>query len=273
MLLTDLRHAIRLLARRPLFTALATLTLGIGMAANAVIFSWVDALLLNPLGDVAAQRELATLTVTTASRNGLSFSYPNYEDVRAARGGAIRDVAVFSTTAMSLRTDDGAERVWGQLYSGNMFDLLAVRPAIGRLITESDNRAKGAHRVVVISHAFWQRRFGGRSDALGQVLSLNGTPFTVIGVASPGFTGTQVALHFDVFVPVMMEPVFRSSRQSSARESPSITCVCLPFRKSCTGKYSPTPTPCAGSWLVPRIISGWSTSPQSCVPPRGVDPG
>ena len=89
-----------------------------------------------------------------------------------------------------------------------MFDLLGVRPALGRLIGEADNRARGAHPVVVIGHAFWQRRFGGRADALGQVLTLNGTPFTVIGVASPGFKGTQVALHFDVFVPVVMQPVF-----------------------------------------------------------------
>ena len=89
-----------------------------------------------------------------------------------------------------------------------MFDLLGVPPAIGRLIGESDSRARGAHPVVVISHDFWQRRFGGRADALGQVLTLNGTPFTVIGVAAPRFKGTQVALHFDVFVPVMMEPVF-----------------------------------------------------------------
>jgi putative ABC transport system permease protein len=109
---------------------------------------------------------------------------------------------------MSLRTREGADRIWGQLYSGNMFDLLGVRPAAGRLLGESDNRAKGAHRVVVIGHAFWQRRFGGRADALGQVLILNGVPFTVIGVAPPAFKGTQVALHFDVFVPVMMEPVF-----------------------------------------------------------------
>ena len=208
MLLTDLRHAVRLLVRRPLFTILATLTLGTGIAANTVIFSWVDALLLHPLGDVADQEDLAVVTVTTAARNGLSFSHPNYLDVRGARGRTFTDVATFSTTAMSLRTDAGAERVWGQLYLGNMFDLLGVRPAIGRLFSDADNRAKGAHPVVVISHDWWQRRFGGRADVAGQVVTLNGTPFTIIGVASPAFKGTQVALGFDFFVPLMMEPVF-----------------------------------------------------------------
>jgi predicted permease len=208
MLTTDLRHAVRLLVRRPLFTALAVATLGIGMAANAVIFSWVDALLLNPLGDVVDQRSLAAVTFTTAGRQDLSFSYPNYQDVRAARGDAIDDIAVFATTAMSLRTPAGADRVWGQLVSGNLFALLGVQPAAGRLIAESDDGAAGGHPVVVISYDFWQRRFGGRADAIGQTLTLNGRPFGIVGVAPPRFKGTQVALAFDVFVPMAMQPVF-----------------------------------------------------------------
>jgi predicted permease len=217
MLLTDLRHAVRLLARRPLFTALATITLGLGMAANAVIFSWVDGLLLNPLGDVVDQRRLAVVTITTPARNGLSFSYPNFQDVRAARGGAFQDLAVFSITAMSLRTDAGADRVWGQLVSGNTFELLGVQPAIGRLIAERDDRTKGGHPVVVLGHDFWQRRFGGRADALGQALVLNGRPFTIVGVAAPRFRGTHTALGFDVFVPLTMEGVFYQGDRLSDR--------------------------------------------------------
>lgn len=208
MLLTDLRHAARLLVRRPLFTAVATLTLGLGIAANAVIFSWVDSLLLNPLGGVANQRELAVVTATTSTRDGLSLSHPNYLDVRTARGGALRDLAVFATTAMSLGTDAGAERVWGQLFSGNMFDLLGVRAARGRLLTEADDRTPGAHPVVVLSHTFWQQRFGGNDRVLGQTLRLNGQAFTVVGVTAPGFRGTQAALGYDLFVPMMMERTF-----------------------------------------------------------------
>jgi predicted permease len=217
MLLTDLRHAVRLLARRPLFTALATLTLGMGMAANAVIFSWVDGLLLNPLRDVADQQRLATVTFTTPTRNNLSFSHPNFLDARAARGGALADLAVVGTLPMSLRMGDTAERVWGQLYSGNTFGLLGVRPALGRLLDETDDRIPGGHPVAVIGHDFWQRRFGGRADALGQVLTLNGRPFTIVGVASPRFKGTQVALAFDVFVPVMMTPVFYQGNRLAER--------------------------------------------------------
>ena len=208
MLLNDLRYAVRVLARRPLFTLLATLTLGLGMAANAVIFSWVDALLLSPMGPVPDERSMVVVTFTTPQRNGLSLSYPNFQDVRAARSGALEDVAVFSTTPMSLRTRDGAERVWGQLFSGNMFELLAIRPALGRLITEADAPAPGDGSVAVLSHGFWQRRFGGRADAIGQVLVLNNRQFTVVGVAGPGFQGTQAPLSFDIFVPVSMTPVF-----------------------------------------------------------------
>ena len=208
MLLNDLRHAVRLLVRRPLFTVLATLTLGIGIAANAVIFSWVDALLLNPLGGVVDQRDLAVVTVTSASRDGLSLSHPNYLDLRASRGGAFQDVAVFGTAAMSLGATGGAERIWGQLFSGNMFQLLGVRAARGRLFSENDDETPGGHPVVVLSHRFWQRRFDGRDAVVGETLRLNGQPFTVVGVAAPAFRGTQAALGFDVFVPVTMARTF-----------------------------------------------------------------
>jgi macrolide transport system ATP-binding/permease protein len=218
MLLTDLRYAVRVLVHRPFFTLLATLTLGLGMAANAVIFSWVDALLLNPLGPVADQRSVAVVTFTTAQRNSLSFSYPNFQDARAARGGALEDVAVFSMTPMSLRTGDGAERVWGELFSGNMFGLLRLRPALGRLITEDDTRAPGTGTVAVLSHDFWLRRFGGRPDVVGQVLVLNNRSFTVVGVAAPGFQGTQAPLGFDVFVPVTMTNVFYQGDRLNDRQ-------------------------------------------------------
>jgi predicted permease len=209
MLLTDLRLAMRLLlVRRPLFTALATATLAIGIAANAVIYSWVDGLLLNPLRGVADQHRLAVVTVTTASRDGLSFSYPNYVDVRAARGGAYTDLAVFGSAAMSLRTDRVPERVWGQLFSGNMFDLLGVQPALGRLLTEEDDRAPGGEPVAVLAHAFWQRQFGGRASVIGETLVLNNRAFTIVGVTPPAFQGTQGALAFDVFVPLSMQAVF-----------------------------------------------------------------
>ncbi len=219
MFLTHLRHALRLLVRRPLFTALATLTLGIGIAANAVIFSWVDALLLNPLGGVIDQRQLAVVTATSGSRDGLSLSHPNYLDLRTARGGAFADVAVFGTAAMSLGTEAGAERIWGQLYSGNMFQMLGVQAARGRLLSEIDDRAPGGHPVAVLSHDFWQRRFGGRDTAVGETLRLNGQPFTVLGVTAPGFRGTQTGLGFDVFVPVMMERTFVAGNRLEQRGS------------------------------------------------------
>jgi predicted permease len=218
MLLTDIRLALRLLlVRRPLFTALATVTLAIGIAANAVIFSWVDAVLLNPLSGVADQRRLAVVTVTTASRDALSLSYPNYVDIRAARGGALQDIAVFGTAAMSLRTDGGAERVWGQLVSGNIFDVLGVQAAFGRTLGEDDDGAPDAGAVAVITHGFWQRRFGGRPTAVGETIVLNGQPFTIVGITPPAFKGTHVALAYDVFVPLARERAFFPSARREVR--------------------------------------------------------
>lgn len=217
MLLTDIRLALRLLGRRPLFTTLATLTLSLGIAANAVIFSWIDSLLLNPLGGVTDQQRLAVVTVTTSSRDGLSFSYPNFEDLRATRGGALQDVAVFATAAMSLRTAAGAERVWGQLYSANMFEVLGVSTVLGRTLGDQDNRAPDAHPVAVMAHGFWKRQFGGRHDIVGDTIVLNGQTFTIVGVTPPDFRGTQAAIGFDVFVPLSMEGAFFPSRRLADR--------------------------------------------------------
>ena len=147
--------------------------------------------------------------MTTPTRDNLSFWYKNFLDVRAQRPAGMRDLGVFTTVAISWRSGSGSERVWGQLVSGNLFELLQVRAIAGRLLAETDTRAAGGAPVVVLSHAFWQHRLGGRPDVLGTVLTLNGQPLTVVGIAEPGFRGTLAALGMDVFVPVTMQAVFR----------------------------------------------------------------
>lgn len=219
MLIHDVRDAIRSLKGRPGFTAAAVLTLALGIGANSVIFSWIEATLLNPMPGVSDSGSLAALHFTTATRDNLSLSYPNYLDIRDASVPGIAGVAVFNPGALSLRTTDGAERVWGEVVTGNMFALLGVNAAAGRLITPNDDVAPDGHPVVVLSHAFWQRRFGGRADTIGNTLTLNGRTFTVIGVTAAGFQGTQPMIALDVFIPIAMQKTFIPGDRLSQRGS------------------------------------------------------
>ena len=215
----DVRHAVRSLKGKPGFTAIAVLTLAIGIGANSVIFSWIEATLLNPMPGVADKGSLAALYFTTATRNDLSLSYPNYVDIRDQPVPGVADIAVFGTGALSLRTAEGAERVWGEVVSGNLFTMLGVGVAQGRALTPDDDRAPGGHPVVMVSHAFWQRRLGGRSDVVGTTLTLNERAFTVVGVTAPGFHGTQPLLSLDVFLPVAMQTTLIAGDRLQARSS------------------------------------------------------
>lgn len=208
MLLDDLRHAGRGLLRRRGFTCVAVLTLAVGLGATTVIFSWVDGLLLNAMPGVRDPQSVIAVRFTTATRNNLSFSYPNFVDVRDARPDGVEDLAVFTTGALSLRSQDSTDRVWGQLVSGNLFDVLGVSPSLGRLISSADDRTPDGHPVVVLSHAFWQRRFGGRPDIVGTPLTLNGRSFEIIGVTGTAFVGALPLVAIDLFIPVAMQRTF-----------------------------------------------------------------
>lgn len=213
----DLRYGCRMLAKTPALTLVAIASLALGIGATAVMVSWVESLLLKPLSVVREQRDLRALHVTSASRDALSLSYPGFLDVRAAREPGVFDLAAFSMTAMSLRTDAEAERVWGQLFSGNGFDVLKITAAHGRVLVESDDGTPDGSPVVVLSHAFWQRRFAGRTDIVGRPVTLNGRPFTVVGVAESGFRGAQGVVAADVFVPLTMAASFYADRRLTDR--------------------------------------------------------
>ena len=213
--LQDLRHAVRLLRRNPLFAMTAVLSLAIGIGANTTIFTIANALLFRPpVGALDPGR----LVDIGRSQNGQGFdngSYPNYLDLRscntvfsgvyAYRGGA---------EAVSLAGRDGAERIYGELVTTNYFAVLGTRPHIGRLFSPADGEAPGGTPLAVLSHRFWKRRFDGDPTIVGRTLSLNGRPFTVTGVAPDGFHGTTV-LTADVWLPVNMVGELTPRRSSS----------------------------------------------------------
>lgn len=225
MFLHDLRHAARGLVGRPGFTAIAVVTLALGIGANSVIFSWIDATLLNPLPGIADPRSLVALYGTERARNNISLSYPNFVDLREATIPGVRSVAAFSAGALGVRTDDDTERVWGAVVSGNLFETLGVGAALGRVFTPDDDRVPGGHPVAVLTHSAWQRRYGGRPDIVGTKLVIKDQPFTIIGVTPRGFHGPQALIGLDLFIPAAMLGSLVPADRHTARGSSWMTAL------------------------------------------------
>src|SRR5215468_7629189 len=207
----DLRYGTRMLLKNPGFTLIATLTLSLGIGANTAIFSLTDQILLRLL-PVERPEELVVLRapgpktgrVTSDGDNSASFSYPMYKDLRD-RNNAFSGLLVRFPISLSVAGPGQTERADGELVSGNYFEVLGVRPALGRVFNQEDDRAPGAHPLVVLSHAYWTRRFGADPAILNKTLTVNGALMTVIGVARAGFQGVQVGQTPDVFIPMMMK--------------------------------------------------------------------
>jgi len=199
----DVRFGVRRLAHAPGFTAIAVLSLALGIGANTAIFSLVSTILLRPLPVADPGRVVAVTPVGQGGSEFASFSYPNYVDFRD-RNAVFTGFAAHRFAPMSLSRGGNNERVWGYLVSGNYFDLLGVSAARGRVFTQDEDRAPGAHPVAVLSHGLWQRRFGSDPDLIGKTITLNGHSFTVVGVAPEGFIGTELIFTPELFVPMMM---------------------------------------------------------------------
>jgi putative ABC transport system permease protein len=198
-MITPLRTALGSLAKSPGFTAVATLMLALGVGASTACFSFLNALFLRP-PPFERPAELVSLhTVEEKSPGLMRLSVPNFQDYRDHN-------TVFTGLAfhmfLGVRFTEGGQssNLFGQLVSGNFFDLLGVQPLAGRPLHAADD-AEGAPPVVVVSHAFWQTRLGGSLDALGRTLLLNNAPFTVVGVAPAGFRGVNVIDAPDYWVP------------------------------------------------------------------------
>ncbi len=206
-LIQDLRFALRMIAKNPGFTALVVLTLGLGIGANTAIFSLMDQVLLRAL-PVKDPERLVLLDGPGPFRgrtfNDQTFSYPMYRDLRDRNTVLDGLVARFSTPA-SFSLGGQTERVTAEVVSGNYFEVLGVRPILGRAFSQGDDRTPGGHPVVVLSHGFWTRRFGADPKALNQTVNVNGYPMTIVGVAPRGFGGFEVGSAADVFVPMMMK--------------------------------------------------------------------
>jgi putative ABC transport system permease protein len=201
----DLRQAIRLLRRSPTFAVVAVLSLALGIGANTAIFSLINSLVLRPL----PVREPHQLVQVFRDADAFSFSNPLWEQIRD-RPELFDQAFAFSTMRLNLTERGETDYAAGLMASAGFFDGLGVRPVLGRLFTANDDR-RGAPDgpVAVISHAFWQKRFGGSPDIVGQPLKLNQKTFTVIGVTPASFFGPEVGRSFDVVIPIGTEPLLR----------------------------------------------------------------
>ncbi|MEO5898426.1 MAG: ABC transporter permease [Vicinamibacterales bacterium] len=204
----DLRYAVRMLARTPAFTFVIALTLALGIGANAVIFSAVDAVLLQraPVADPSSV--VSIYTTGSDGRDRFSTtSYPDYVDLRDA--GLFQSVAVFAGVPFVLQGANGAESVTGELVSGNYFDVLGVTIPLGRAFSPEEDRSGAPLRVVIISHGAWTNRFGADSAIVGRLITLNGNSYTVVGVAPKTFTGPILGRAPEIWAPAALQPELR----------------------------------------------------------------
>jgi predicted permease len=202
-LLQDIRFGFRQLIKQPGFAALAIISMALGIGANTSIFSLIDTALLRPLA-VNEPSRLVELYGTV--HNGAEWSlqsYPSYKEYRD-RNTVFSGLFGYRVIVSSLTVNNSSQRVWGYLVSGNYFDVLGVKPILGRAFLPEEDQTPDSHPVAVISYNCWQRRFGGDPAVVGKTVEVNSRPFTVIGVAPKGFIGTEVAYDPEMFVPVMM---------------------------------------------------------------------
>src|SRR5262245_53223926 len=202
-LLQDVRYGLRMLVKNPALTVVATVSLSLGMGANTTIFSLINAALLRPL-PVEKPDELVMIYTSDFSGplHG-SSSYPDYLEIRD-KTEVFSGVLASSAQPLSMSSGGETERVSGEIVTGNYFSLLGVKPVLGRNFLPEEDQAPGAHPVALVSYGLWQRRFGSDPNIAGRLLTLNGEPVTIVGVAPDGFPGLQRMFPVDLWVPMMM---------------------------------------------------------------------
>ena len=203
--LQDTRFSARFFTSNPKFALVAMFTLALGIAVNATVFSWIDSVLLHPYPGVTDTSGLALIeTVTLSGEHLVATSYLDYRDYRDNLK-LVSEMAIARFTPLTLGLEGNADRAWAELVSANYFDLLRVKPILGRTFLPEEGADKlGAFPVAVISYRMWKNRFHGDRNVLGKEIRLNRHQLTIIGVAPPDFRGSTVGLVYDVWMPISM---------------------------------------------------------------------
>lgn len=224
-MIQDLRYAIRALARRPLITSVAVLSLALGIGVNTAMFSGFDRLLLARL-PVPAPDQIVLVTspgphpgsrsTSNSGRVDAIFSYPLFRDLERLEGIGVR-LAAHRDIGVNIAFRGQTASARGNLVSGQYFPVLGITPALGRLFGPADDRVPGGHPVVVLAYDYWNARFGADPRVLNETLTVNGELMTIVGVAPRGFTGTTLVDPPNVYLPLAMaQQAFRDPAWNGA---------------------------------------------------------
>lgn len=211
----DVRFSWRVLRQSPGFTAVAVLTLALAIGANAVVFAALNAFILRPLNLPRAE---SLYSIHRTNDNSGNHSYPSYLDFRD-RNRSFEDLAAYQIVQAGLDTGDRPTRDWVVAVSGNYFNVLGVQPALGRLFGPADERGPNSAPYVVLAHTYWQSRFQADPGVVGRVVRINKQPYTIVGVAPQGFTGTLLFFAPDFFVPMVNIEHFEPASSLNSRSN------------------------------------------------------
>jgi putative ABC transport system permease protein len=276
----DVRYALRMLFKNPGLTALAAVTLALGIGLNTAMFSIVNALLLRPL-PVRHPEQIYTLSAS-GKGGGNAFSYQDLEDIRKQTTSLFSDMAgiqILSATGLSIAGK--SERMWTDFVTGNFFEITGIRPALGRFILPSEGRTGGADAVLVLSYSFWKAHLGADPNIIGKRVSVNGRPVTIVGVAPEGFRPISTLIDTQGYMPLGMAVVdnqtkgdFLNDRQEKrlvliARVKPGVSEDKIRSVLDVVAKRLAAEYPKADDWRTLIAFPLPSAGPTS-EPPRGL---
>jgi predicted permease len=204
-LIQDFRFAIRSLRKRPLFLLIPVLSLSIGIGSNTAIFSVLNRFLLAPPEGIPNADRMVEVGRGRDGRGFDSFAYPDFLDLRR-EAEPLQELAAYEMQMLTVSRGEAGERVFGMLVSANYFDVLGVRPTMGRSFLPEEDVGPDEHPVVVLGHGLWESRMGGDPEIVGSTVLVNRQPYTVVGVAPEGFRGHIALGSVDLYVPIMQHP-------------------------------------------------------------------
>jgi macrolide transport system ATP-binding/permease protein len=218
-LIQDLRFGGRMLLKSPGVSIVAVLALALGIGANTAIFSGVSAFLFRPLPVPEPDQLVRTFEVSDDRGGADDISYPDFVDYRD-QNTVFEGMVAESIIQAAISDQKQNEVIWGQVVSGNYFDVLRVKPILGRAFAPDEDKTPGAAAVIVLGHSLWQRRFAADPNLVGKTVELNGRQYNVIGIAPSSFKGTKFGLSLDFWVPMMMvEELDHSPQVLTSRHS------------------------------------------------------